>query len=122
MAEEELKMINVTISDTYSPLEGYTSIYDEQNVFENIFYSAEEFAKPKEEEVKKVVIKIEKPQVQKPQEVEKVYIITTIDGEVITAKNYRVNKKTRNTDIQTIDGKLLRFKSSKIISIKISDE
>ena len=122
VAEEELKMINVTISDTYSPLEGYTSIYDEQNVFENIFYSAEEFAKPKEEEVKKVVIKIEKPQVQKPQEVEKVYIITTIDGEVITAKNYRVNKKTRNTDIQTIDGKLLRFKSSKIISIKISDE
>ena len=120
--KKDSKMVNVKFTNTYAPVDGYKYQSDRENVFENVFYSAEEFAKPKEEEVKKVVIKTEKPQVQKTQEVEKVYIITTIDGEVITAKNYRANKKTRNTDIQTIDGKLLRFKSSKIISIKISDE
>ena len=48
---------------------------------------------------------------------EPIFVITTKNGQIIKAIKYRENKKTRNTDIQTLDGKLVRFKSSKILSI-----
>jgi hypothetical protein len=48
---------------------------------------------------------------------EPIFVITTKDGQIIKAIKYRENKKTRNTDIQTLDGKLVRFKSSKILTI-----
>ena len=48
---------------------------------------------------------------------EPVYKITTTNGEVIRTKKYRVNEKRKVTDIQTIDGKLVSIKSSKIVSI-----
>jgi hypothetical protein len=48
---------------------------------------------------------------------EPVYKITTTNGEVIRTKKYRVNEKRKVTDIQTLDGKLVSVKSSKIVSI-----
>lgn len=49
---------------------------------------------------------------------EPVFVITIKDGQIIKAIKYRENKKTRNIDIQTIDNKLVRFKSRDIVSIK----
>ena len=54
----------------------------------------------------------------KKQNSEPVYKITTNEGQIIKAKKYRINKKTRNIDIQTINDKLVRFKSRDIVSIK----
>jgi hypothetical protein len=48
-----------------------------------------------------------------------IFIITTKDGEAIKAVNYNKNEKTRIIDIQTIEGKLLRFSSRKISSIEV---
>jgi hypothetical protein len=49
--------------------------------------------------------------------IEPVFKITTKNGEVIRTKRYRVNEKKKVTDIQILDGKAVRLKSSDIVSI-----
>ena len=48
---------------------------------------------------------------------EPTFKITTKNGEVIRTKSYRANEKKKVTDILTIEGKIIRIKSSKISSI-----
>jgi hypothetical protein len=49
---------------------------------------------------------------------EPVYKITTTSGDVYQSKKYRVNEKKKITDIQTLDGKMVRVKNRKIASIR----
>ncbi len=42
----ELKLINIQFTNTYAPVEGYKYKIHKKNVFENTFYSPEEFTEP----------------------------------------------------------------------------
>lgn len=48
---------------------------------------------------------------------EPTFKITTNKGEVIRSKKYKVNEKSKTTDIQNLEGKFIRIKSSEITSI-----
>jgi hypothetical protein len=52
------------------------------------------------------------------QETEPTYKITTTSGDTYQSKKYRVNEKKKITDIQTLDGKMIRVKNKKIASIR----
>lgn len=52
------------------------------------------------------------------QETEAIYKITTTSGDTYQTKKYRVNEKKKITDIQTLDGKMVRVKNKKIASIR----
>ena len=56
-------------------------------------------------------------QEDKEEKIEPTFKITTKNGEVIRTKSYNVSEERKVTDILTIEGKVLRIKSSKISSI-----
>jgi hypothetical protein len=134
--EEKSKMINIKFTNTYAPVDGYEYKSDKQRVFENIFYSSEEFAEPIIEEEKELLVNNEIEELSEDKEIEllyetitgksidefeeaeKIYIISTSNGKIIKSKGYRVNNKKRITDIQRVDGTFVRLRTSKIISIK----
>ena len=135
--EEVTKMKNIKFTNTYAPVDGYGTKSDKEKVFENIFYTAEEFAEPTvEDEKQELVVKKEIEELSEDEEIkllyetitgksidefeeaEKVYTITISNGEIIKSKGYRINSKKKIIDVQKVDGTFVRLKTSKIISIK----